>query len=234
VPLKLILLGPPGAGKGTQAERLSKELGVPHVSTGNILRQAVSDGTPLGRRAQAVMDRGELVSDEIMLGIIRERLARGDCASGYILDGFPRTVAQAQALDRLMAEQGGGPMVVANVVVEPEELVRRVAGRRSCPRCGSVYNVHFRPPRQEGICDRCGNALTQRADDAEETFRQRLATYERETRPVIEHYRGRLTEIDGQGSSGEVFSRLLALVRKAAPVSSTTAGSDRGVSGPPR
>jgi len=213
--VRLVLLGRPGAGKGTQADRLAEELRVPHISTGEILRQAVAEGTALGREAKAIMEAGKLVSDEVMLGIIRERLSRSDAASGFILDGYPRTVAQAEALDRLLGEKKEPPLVVASVEVEPDELVRRIAGRRSCPRCGAIYNVHFQPPRREGICDQCGGELIQRADDREETVRARLATYERETRPALDYYAGRLSRIDGRGSPQDVFAQLTDRVRAA-------------------
>lgn len=212
--VRLILLGPPGAGKGTQAARLAEELGVPHISTGAILRQAVFEKTPLGVKAQEIMDAGQLVSDDIMFEIIRERLSQPDSRKGYILDGYPRTLAQAEALDRLMSEEKDAPPVtVVNVDLSPEELVRRIAGRRSCSNCGAIYNVHFKPPRREDVCDNCGGALTQRSDDREETVRERIATYERQTRPVLDFYAARVTRVDGRGSPDAIFEKIAGLVR---------------------
>lgn len=210
--LRLILLGPPGAGKGTQAERLGEELKVPHISTGDILRQAVADGTPLGLEAKKIMEAGELVSDEIMLGIIRERLAEDDAKRGYILDGYPRTLPQARSLESLMNERSEPPVVVANIEVDREELVRRISGRRSCPNCKAVFNVHAQPPKKPGVCDVCGQTLVQRADDEEATVRQRLEVYDRQTRPLLDYYGDRVSHVDGQGPPDEVFERLSSLV----------------------
>ena len=214
--LRLILLGPPGAGKGTQAERLADELKVPHISTGDILRQAVADGTRLGLEAKKIMAAGELVSDEIMLGIIRERLARDDAARGYILDGYPRTLPQARSLRGLMDERSEPPVVVANIDVDREELVRRISGRRSCPNCKAVFNVHAQPPKKPDVCDACGQKLVQRADDEESTVRQRLAVYERQTRPLLDYYGGGVTNVDGQGTPQEVSERLSSLLGQKA------------------
>lgn len=214
--LRLILLGPPGAGKGTQAEKLAEELRVPHISTGDILRQAVADGTQLGLEANKVMEVGELVSDEIMLGIIRERLARDDARRGYILDGYPRTLPQARALQGLMDERSEPRVVIVNIDVDREELVRRISGRRSCPNCKAVFNVHAQPPEKPDVCDACGRKLVQRADDEEATVRQRLAVYDRQTRPVLDYYGDRVTAIDGQGTPQEVFDRLSSLVGQKA------------------
>jgi adenylate kinase len=210
--LRLILLGPPGAGKGTQAEKLAEELKVPHISTGDILRQAVADGTRLGLEAKKVMEAGELVSDEIMLGIIRERLARDDAARGFILDGYPRTLPQARSLRSLLDERANPPVVVANMEVDREELVRRISGRRSCPKCKAVFNVHGQPPKKPDVCDACGQKLVQRADDEESTVRQRLSVYDRQTRPLLDYYGDSVTHIDGEGTPQEVFERLSSLV----------------------
>lgn len=210
--LRLILLGPPGAGKGTQAERLSEELKVPHISTGDILRQAVADGTRLGLEAKKVMEAGQLVSDEIMLGIIRERLTQPDAQRGYILDGYPRTLPQARSLDELMGERSAPAVVVANISVDREELVRRISGRRSCPNCKAVFNVHLQPPQKPDVCDACGQRLVQRADDEEDTVRERLAVYDRETMPLLDYYGDRVANVDGQGSPQDVLERLSSVV----------------------
>jgi len=210
--LRLILLGPPGAGKGTQAEKLADELKVPHISTGDILRQAVADGTRLGLEAKKVMEAGDLVGDEIMLGIIRERLARDDASRGYILDGYPRTLPQARALQGLMDERPEPSVVVVNIDVDREELVRRISGRRSCPNCKAVFNVHAQPSKKPDVCDACGQKLVQRADDEESTVRQRLAVYDRQTRPLLDYYGDRAANVDGQGTPQEVSDRVSSLV----------------------
>jgi adenylate kinase len=217
-PLNVIMLGPPGAGKGTQAERFARVRGVPKISTGDILREAVHDGTALGLKARTIMDRGELVNDEIMIGIVRDRLGRPDAARGFVLDGFPRTVAQARALDDIIA--GRGPLLVMAIVVPEGELVRRIHSRRICESCGatadafdSVEGPELAPITSPGViradgpagaasltaqtapntCRRCGGMLVQRADDNEDVVRERVKVYERETRPVIEFYHSRPT-----------------------------------------
>jgi adenylate kinase len=208
--MRAILLGPPGAGKGTQAKMLTERYGVPQVSTGDILRAAVAAGTPLGKEAKAYMDRGALVPDEVVIGIVRDRLAEPDCRKGYLLDGFPRTVAQAEALTRML-EQLGAPLPrVVSLEVGEEELVKRLSGRRTCEACGEPFHVEFHPPRGEGTCDKCGGRLIQREDDTEETIRRRLHVYRKQTEPLIVYYqnRGLLKTVNGLGEAGEVLARV--------------------------
>ena len=185
--MKLILLGAPGAGKGTQAEILCKKLGIPTISTGNILRAAIKEGTPTGLKAKSYIDAGKLVPDEVIIGIVHERLAQDDCKSGYILDGVPRTIAQAEALEKA----GIGFDAVVSIEISEEEILRRMNGRRVCEACGSSYNVVSIPPRVEGICDNCGGKLIQRKDDAPETVRERLKVYHTETEPLVDFYAAR-------------------------------------------
>jgi adenylate kinase len=201
-------MGAPGAGKGTQARLLAERMGLPHISTGDMLRDAHDQGTALGQQARAYMDRGQLVPDDVVVGIVEERLRVADCAAGYILDGFPRTVPQARALDAL----GQGPSAVIELVVPQEELVQRMAGRRVCRACGTMSHVVFAPSVVAGRCDRCGGDLYQRDDDQEETIRRRLEVYARQTAPVLQHYRdaGLLHEVSGVGSREEVYGRVAA------------------------
>jgi adenylate kinase len=199
--MKLILLGAPGAGKGTQAEILSRMLGVPTISTGNILRAAMKNGTPVGLKAKEYVESGRLVPDEVIIGIIRERLAEPDCAAGYILDGVPRTIPQAQAM-----EEGGIDIDVAlSIEVEDQTIIDRMSGRRTCPDCGASFHVVANPPKTEGVCDNCGAALTIRKDDAPETVRARLDTYHAETEPLKAFYaqRGKLVSVDNQPGIAE-------------------------------
>jgi adenylate kinase len=199
--LNVVLLGAPGSGKGTQAERIAPAFGVPHISTGDMLRAALQAGTELGLTAKKYMYAGELVPDDVVVGIIRERLAEPDAARGFLLDGFPRTLEQAAALDAMLAAAGRALNVVLLIDGPEEELVRRLAGRRACRDCGKGYHVIFDPPRQEGVCDVCGGQLYQRADDAEETVRNRLAVYRRQTEPLVGYYaeRGVLQKVFGGG-----------------------------------
>ena len=213
--MRLVLLGAPGSGKGTQAQRMQARHGVPQVSTGDLLREAVAAGTELGRAAQVVMQAGGLVADDIMLGIIRERLARADARRGFILDGFPRTQAQADGLASLLADLGRPLDAVVLMDVEPEILLRRLAGRRSCRRCGRVFHVETNPPMPGDRCaDGRAHDLFQRPDDNEETVRQRLAVYRERTQPLIDHYErhGLLRHIDADGSLDEVDARLEAVL----------------------
>ncbi len=208
--MHVILLGPPGAGKGTQAKMLTERYGVPQISTGDILRAAVGAGTPLGREAKTYMDRGALVPDEVVIGIVRDRLAEPDCHGGYLLDGFPRTVAQAEALTRMLRDLGTRLPIVVNLDVAEGELVRRLSGRRTCQGCSEPFHVDFHPPRVEGTCDKCGGTLIQREDDREETIRRRLQVYREQTEPLIGYYQtqGRLKTVDGLGETGEIFGRI--------------------------
>ena len=181
----VILLGPPGVGKGTQGVLLCEATGCRHLATGDLLRTARREGTDLGRKAQAFMDRGELVPDDVIIGMVEEALPDD---AGVVFDGFPRTVTQAEALDEVLSDAGREVDAVAVLEADDEVLVKRLAGRRSCPECGAVYNVHYNPPAAEGVCDRCGHALVHRADDAPETVRHRLEVYRRQTEPLIEYY----------------------------------------------
>src|SRR5579862_9008857 len=187
--LNLLMLGPRAAGKGTQAERFARSRGIPKISTGDILREAVHAGTEVGLRAKAIMDRGELVHDEVMIGIVRERLERPDVVPGFVLDGFPRTVAQAAALDAIM--QGRDPLIIVDIVVGADELARRIGARLVCCDCGT--NVDDRTPAKAGVCGKCGGRLVQRADDNAETVKERLRVYERQTKPLVEYYQVRPT-----------------------------------------
>ncbi len=204
--MNIVLLGAPGAGKGTQAERLAEYLGIPHVATGDLFREALRQGTPLGRQAQAYIDRGELVPDQVTIAMVEERLAQPDCEPGVILDGFPRTVEQARALDRVLAGHGRKVDLVLFIRVRPEELLRRLSGRWICRDCQGVYHTLFNPPKQPGVCDVCGGELYQRPDDRPEVQRHRVDVYLAQTAPLIEFYRerGLLQEIDGEQSIDEV------------------------------
>ncbi|MBP1636410.1 MAG: adenylate kinase [Acidobacteria bacterium] len=214
--LNLVMLGPPGAGKGTQAKRLAAAHAIPHVSTGDMLRAAVAEGTELGRRAQAIMAGGRLVGDDVIIGVVRERLAKPDAARGFVLDGFPRTVPQAEALDAVLA--GGDPLVVVEIAADDEELVRRLTSRRVCSRCGANADVPRPGEAPPERCARCGGELTQRPDDREEVIRERLRVYARDTRPLVEYYGGRPTfrRVDGAQPPDAVARDLEAAVASAA------------------
>jgi adenylate kinase len=208
----------PGAGKGTQAEKLNRRYGIPAISTGDILRTHVKRGTELGRKADPIMRSGGLVPDSLIDRMMEERLREPDAAEGFVLDGYPRTIPQAEAVDALIARMGRPSPLVIRLEVPPEKLVKHMAGRRSCPQCHRVYNVHLRPPKVEGICDDCGVALFQRADDREEVMRERLATYDRQTAPVVEHYRrqGRLITVNGNQDPNRVFKEIGAVLESQA------------------
>ena len=209
--MRIVLLGAPGSGKGTQAKKLAVKYRIPHISTGDLLRSALASGTPLGLQAKAAMDAGQLVSDEIVLGIIRERLRAADAKKGFILDGFPRNIAQAQSLD-VMLRILNQPLDCAVLMdVDFDVLMQRLTGRRTCESCGATYNIYTNPPRLDDQCDRCGAALRHRADDNEVTIGNRLRVYESQTKPLIDLYRnqGRLETVNGVGSEEEVFRRML-------------------------
>jgi adenylate kinase len=209
--MRIILLGPPGSGKGTQAKLLIERLGVPQISTGDMLRAAVKAGTPLGMAAKAYMDRGGLVPDAVIIGLVRERLQVPDCSRGYILDGFPRTVAQAEALEATLTDLHLSLDRVLCLEVPGEDLISRIAGRRTCRNCGAMYHLRFSPSKREGVCDVCGGETYQRDDDREETVRQRLLVYEEQTAPLIRFYDGRglLRRIPGTGEIAEIFAQMV-------------------------
>lgn len=209
-PLNVILLGPPGAGKGTQAERIKKDFGLAHISTGDMLREAVANGTEMGLKAKSFMDAGELVPDEVVIGIVVERMSDPDCEKGFLLDGFPRSEAQAQALDTALKASGKNITLALAVIVAEDELIKRLTGRRLCRGCARPYHVAFRPPATPEVCDECGGELYQRSDDTEETVRNRLDVYRRQTEPLIDYYRvqGVLAEIKGAGHPDEVYKKI--------------------------
>lgn len=210
--MNLILFGPPGAGKGTQAQFLVETFGIPQISTGDMLRAAVKEKTPLGLKAQEIMQQGGLVSDEIVLGIVEERLAKDDCVKGFVLDGFPRTIPQADSLALIMQRAGKAIEHVVSLEVDTDEIVTRLSGRRSCPACGKGYHVSFDPPKSLGVCDVCNNELIQRDDDREETVRNRLTVYEQQTAPLKDYYKrlGLLRSVYGMGPISEVQQRIAA------------------------
>ena len=210
--MNLVLFGPPGAGKGTQAQFLVSKFQIPQISTGDMLRAAVKAETPLGLQAKEIMQQGGLVSDSIVLGIVAERLKESDCVNGFILDGFPRTVAQADALDLILGQSGKTIDHVISLEVDSDELVIRLSGRRSCPACAKGYHISFDPPAVEGVCDACGATLIQRGDDQEETVRNRLTVYTQQTAPLVEYYRSKniLCSIPGMGPIQEVQQRILS------------------------
>ena len=212
--MKALLMGPPGAGKGTQAVVLAEKLGIPHISTGDMFRKAVKEETALGMEAKRYMDSGQLVPDEVTIGIVRERLAAADCAGGFLLDGFPRTVFQAEALDGIMNDMKTKLDVALNIDVDAEALIGRITGRRMCRKCGTPYHVTFSPSKAEGVCDACGGELYQRDDDKEETVRKRLEVYNAQTLPLIEYYRkqGIIADIDGNQPMEAVTEAIMKVI----------------------
>jgi adenylate kinase len=214
----LIFLGPPGAGKGTQAKQVAKRYSVPHLSTGDMLREAIANQTDLGRVARPIMERGELVPDQLVMKMVEERLSRPDSAGGFIFDGFPRTVPQAELLDRIL-EKGGFPKpLVINIPVPADELVRRISSRWTCSVGGEIYNVLDAPPKKSGICDVDGGELVQRPDDRPEVVKERLAAYERKTKPLEDYYRrqGVLEDVDGSASVGAISRAIEEILKRAA------------------
>lgn len=214
--MNLIFLGPPGAGKGTQAKLLSVKYQIPQISTGDILRAAVRDQTPMGLKAKACMDSGALVPDDVVVGIVQERLSMQDCCKGFILDGFPRTIAQADALKSTLMQLGKKIEHVISITVDNDELLTRITGRRTCAKCGKGYHVLFDAPKNEGICDVCGGELIQRDDDKEETMKKRLSVYDQQTEPLIEYYskESLLRPISGQGSIESIQNEIVKTVEE--------------------
>ena len=214
--MRLVLVGPPGAGKGTQAQFISSNLSIPKISTGDIFRYNVSTGTELGRQAKAFMDKGDLVPDEVTIAMVSSRLQEDDAQVGFLLDGFPRNVPQAETLKKMLAEWDAKLDIVLELVVDDDEVVRRLSGRRTCRKCGRIWHVVFDPPARQGICDDCGGELFQRDDDQEETIRHRLDVYQQQTRPLIAYYadEGTLLGIDATGPVEEITDRAMSALRR--------------------
>jgi len=209
--MNVIIMGPPGSGKGTQGKLIAEKYHIPQISTGDILREVVNNGSVLGLKARAYMAKGEFVPDEVVNGIVEDQLMQQNHRKGFLLDGFPRTVAQAEALERMLGKRGLAIDHVINIEIEMEELINRLRGRRTCTRCGAMFHLLFNPPKKEEICDTCGGSLYQRDDDKEETIRSRLDIYSHQTRPVIQYYasQGLLRSVDGVGNIGDIFHRIL-------------------------
>lgn len=213
--MRAILLGPPGAGKGTQAETIVNEFKVPHVSTGDMFRKNIKEETELGKRVKAYLDKGMLVPDELTIEIVKDRILQSDCSNGFLLDGFPRTIDQADALDKVLSENGQKLDYVINIQVDPKLLVERAVGRRICKDCGQTYHLSFNKPKQEGICDKCGGELYQRKDDTEETVANRINVYQEQTQPLIEYYtkKGIILDINGEQPIEKVGSDIISSLR---------------------
>ncbi len=212
--MRLVLLGAPGAGKGTQAKMLIERYKIPQISTGDILRKAVADSTPLGKEAKVIMDKGELVPDKIVLGLVEERVKQDDCKKGFILDGFPRNTAQAEALDKMLNAMGLPIDSALSVDVPKDDLMKRLTGRRTCKNCQQMYNVYYSPPKKDVVCDKCGGELFQRGDDKEDTIKKRLDVYDAQTAPLIDYYKkkGILKSVMGVGNIDEIFNKVCALL----------------------
>lgn len=208
--MRIVLLGAPGAGKGTQAKKLIEKYGMPQISTGDLLRAAVGAGTALGKEAKSYMDKGELVPDRVVLGMVEERLKQDDCKKGYILDGFPRNTAQAEALDKMLGTLGMSLSAALSVDVPFEDLMKRLTGRRTCKACGQMYNIYFKPPAKEGACDKCSGELFQRDDDKEATIKKRLEVYNAQTAPLIDYYgkKGIVKSVTGTGNIDDIFKKV--------------------------
>jgi len=211
--MRIILLGPPGCGKGTQAEIICKNFEIPHISTGDILRGNVKRGTEIGSRAKSFMDSGSLVPDEIIIGMIKDRFSEDDCKKGFLLDGFPRTIAQAEALDKLLKKMKIHLDYIINIDVPDENIINRISKRLSCSNCGDVYNLMFKKPKKEMVCDSCGFKLHQRDDDKEEVIRNRLEVYRKQTAPLIQYYNKKIMNVDGQQSINEVTKDILKILK---------------------
>ena len=212
--MKIVMLGAPGAGKGTQAKMIAEKYSIPHVSTGDIFRANIKNGTELGKEAKSYMDKGELVPDELTVRILLDRVAQEDCKNGYVLDGFPRTIPQAEVLDAELTKMGDKIDYAINVEVPDENIVRRMSGRRACLKCGATYHIVHIPPVKEGICDKCGSELVLRDDDKEETVKNRLSVYHEQTQPLIDFYdkKGVLKEVDGTVDSKDVFAAITGIL----------------------
>lgn len=212
--MNIILMGPPGAGKGTQSEKILSYLDIPHISTGDMFREAIKNQTDLGKLAQSYINGGNLVPDEVTIALVKERLSRDDCKNGYLLDGFPRTIPQAEALEKIAKEISREVQLVINIDADKEELVKRISGRRVCPKCGASYHLLFKLPKSEGICDSCGNELIQRKDDTIESLNVRLDAYENQTKPLIEFYSklGLLKEVNGLQDINDVFKDIQTIL----------------------
>ena len=212
--MKIIMLGAPGAGKGTQAKRIAEKYGIPHVSTGDIFRSNIKNGTELGMKAKAYMDAGNLVPDEITIGMLLDRIHGEDCKNGYVLDGFPRTIPQAESLTAALQKQGEKMDYAVDVDVPDEAIISRMSGRRACLACGATYHIEFNPPKKEGICDQCGEPLVLRNDDKPETVKNRLDVYHRQTQPLIDYYKkeGILAQVDGTQSMDQVFEDIVKIL----------------------
>lgn len=213
--LGIILLGPPGAGKGTQAKKISAAFSIPQISTGDMLREAVKNGTQMGKLAKTHMDQGGLVPDEVVIGIVKERLQAPDCLNGFILDGFPRTIPQAEALDRVTRELRKEVRTVLSLEVDEKDLMERLCGRRTCTGCGAMYHVQFNRPKAEGKCDKCGTALIQRDDDKEETILARLANYKKMTEPLLQYYKGtgKIRSVKATGDIDAIYANIVKILK---------------------